>query len=94
MQQNKRVCLQVEEIKNFNHWKSVMVLGDYQELNEERDRYNAIKVLNNNHLQLKEIAENNLKEFSSDKSRSIFYRIIIDGKEGRFENEKHKATSL
>ncbi len=95
MRQNKRVCFQVDDVKNFITWKSVMVLGEYQELVEERDRYDAMKEFVDRMLHIKiketvlipglaeEIANSNMK----GNARPVFYRIIIDEKNGRYEVE-------
>jgi len=38
MRENPDICFQVDEIKNFSSWKSVIVRGQYQELTDERNR--------------------------------------------------------
>src|SRR3954453_18994958 len=43
MRQNKRVCFLVDEVVDFTNWKSVMVLGEYQELKDIRERLPAMK---------------------------------------------------
>lgn len=92
---NKRICLQVDEIKDFANWVSVMVLGQYREITEEWERYQAIKLFVDNHLHLKitnasllakQKEQQEQLQAKSDK-RPIIYRIIIDEKNGRFENE-------
>ena len=94
MRKNKRVCLQVDEINKDINWRSVLLLGDYQELIEERDRHNAMKLFVDRYLHLKmkdpaitsEIKGlGNLEQ--QENSRPVFYRILIDEKSGRFENE-------
>jgi len=97
MRKNKRVCLQVDEVKKNVHWKSVLIHGEYQELHDERERYNAMKLFveRNLHLKLKEkvilpvTAEEWEQKHSQEKSKTVFYRIVIDEKTGRFENEYH-----
>ena len=93
MRQNKRVCFQVDAIENFSKWKSVMILGEYQELDDERERSYAIKALVKRMLYFK-ISEPGLKQntpeqkpYSMANSKPIIYRIIIDEKSGRQENE-------
>ena len=92
MQKNARVCLQVDEVKDDKNWKSVMVLGEYQELNDEQDLNNAIKSFNDRRLFLK-LSEPILSQAGNEQMdirlkdpASIIYRIVIDKKEGRFEN--------
>jgi nitroimidazol reductase NimA-like FMN-containing flavoprotein (pyridoxamine 5'-phosphate oxidase superfamily) len=94
MRENKRVCLQVDEVKKNMHWKSVMIHGEYQELEDERERYNAMKsfVDRNLHLKVKEriilpvtTAERE-QDHLRENSKAVFYRIVIDEKNGRFED--------
>ena len=95
MRQNGRVCFQVDEVKNFINWKSVMIMGVYQELEDERERYNAMKALmdRNLHLKINETAflygtteQRNHQQLPGN-SRPAIYRIVIDEKNGRYENE-------
>ena len=94
MRKNKRICLQVDEINKDINWRSVLLLGDYQELVEERDRHNAMKLFVDRylHVKMKDPAITygikslgNLEQ--QENSRPVFYRILIDEKSGRFENE-------
>lgn len=36
MRKNPKVCFEVDEMKSFVWWKSVIVWGEYQELTDER----------------------------------------------------------
>ena len=45
MRQNNRVCLQVDEVRGFEHWKSVMMQGLFEEVEDAREWYHAIKFL-------------------------------------------------
>ena len=42
---NPQVCLQVEEIKDATHWKSVMVIGQANELTSAEESQRAMKLL-------------------------------------------------
>ena len=45
MRNNPRVCFQVDEIENMTSWRSVIIWGEYQEL-EQDDEYQAgLKIL-------------------------------------------------
>jgi uncharacterized protein len=95
MQQNNRVCFQVEEITNFSNWKSVMTLGLYQELTDERDRRYAMKLLMDRmlHIKISElsastgIAVKKATPGAPENMRPVIYRIVINEKTGRFEKE-------
>ncbi len=95
MQQNNRVCFQVENIQSFSNWKSVMALGLYQELTDERDRRYAMKLLTDRMLHLKisdlsattGIGVKNATPGARENRRPVIYRIVIAEKTGRFEKE-------
>src|SRR6476659_6913400 len=44
MRANPHVCFEVDEMKDLVHWKSVIAWGVYQELEDERDRYYAMRL--------------------------------------------------
>lgn len=92
MRLNKRVCLQVEEVNDFVHWKSIMILGEFQELLDTRERYAAIKGFVDHMLHLK--PESNEMVYAkkylvspnfNDGRNYIIYRIVIDEITGRYE---------
>lgn len=95
MQQNKRVCLQVDEVRDHRNWKSVMVLGEYQEVKDEEEYNDTSKAFADRRLFLK-ISESSVMSDdddqeeemqSTDDSNPVIFRIIIDEKNGRFEND-------
>lgn len=45
MRANPRVCLQVDEIKDQLHWKSVIAYGTYEEIKDASERSRAINLL-------------------------------------------------
>lgn len=83
MRKHPYVCFQIEEIKDFTHWKSVIVWGIYQEMTEERDRSYATKLFSQHNIHMK------LDDHPTHKkiTRSVIYRIVIDERTGRFEKE-------
>ena len=93
MRQNSRVCLQVDEIVDHENWRSVMVLGDFQELHDERERSNAMKAFVDRQMHVK-ITRANLSTNKDDQGgdagldkerRPVIFRIVIDEKTGRYE---------
>ena len=94
MRKNNRVCFQVDEMKNHTNWKSVMVLGEYQEVNDEQECYHAMKAFADRRLFLKKsesalllrINEQGTNMQVKNESRPVIYRILIDEKKGRYEN--------
>ena len=95
MQQNKRVCLQVDEVRDDNNWKSVMVLGEYQEVEDEREYNDASRAFADRRF-FPKISEASIISDTNDEeegiklagdSKPVIFRIVIDEKIGRFENE-------
>lgn len=94
MQRNKRVCFQVDEVKDFVHWKSVMILGQYQELHHSREKYSAMKLFSEHMIHLKTIKQDAGREFQkklmhpdfTNELQYVIYRIVIDEISGRYED--------
>jgi len=84
-----KVCFEVDEIKNLCNWKSVILWGEYQELNSERERYYAMRLFTERMIQLKTVnaALQKLHPQNNNNVRPVFYRIVIAHITGRFENE-------
>ena len=95
MRKNPKVCFQVDEVQNFTNWKSVILWGTYQELTDEKERYNAMKIFVERMLKLKissaspspeaEISRFHPRQAGSVKP--VIYRIIIEERTGRYEKE-------
>jgi len=96
MRKNPKVCFEVDEMKSFVWWKSVIVWGEYQELTDERERYYAMRLFVDRMMHIKisktaiapEMAEGRVHLRSPGNVRPIIYRIVITEKTGRFENEQ------
>lgn len=95
MRKNPDVCFEVDEMKSFTNWKSVIAWGEYQELTNERDRYYAMKLFVDRMMHTKisataippETTEKTVHPHSSGNIKPIVYRIVIAEKTGRYENE-------
>jgi len=95
MRKNHSVCFEVDEMKTFTNWKSVIAWGEYQELTEERDRYYAMKLFVDRTLRMKisetaippEITEKRVHPRSPGNIRPVVYRIVLSEKTGRYEND-------
>jgi len=96
MRRNSDVCFEVDEIKNASSWKSVIAWGEYQELTEERSRYQAMKLFVQRMLHLKITKSDTISHSTentgnitlhSSNQRSVIYRIVLTEKTGRFENQ-------
>ena len=95
MRKNPQVCFEVDEMKNFTNWKSVIVWGEYQELHDERDRYYAMKLFVDRMIRMKisetaippEISEQRVHPRSPGNIKPIVYRIVISESTGRYEKD-------
>lgn len=93
MRKNPNVCFQVDEIRDFTHWKSVIAWGEYKELTDEHERYNAMKLFIERTLHLKisetaippELSEYRVHPRSPGNIKPVIYRIILTEKTGRYE---------
>ena len=96
MRKNPQVCFEVDEMKSFTNWKSVIAWGEYQELTDERDRYYAMKLFVDRMMHMKiseaaippEITEKKVNPGLPGSIKPIVYRIVITEKTGRFESEE------
>lgn len=43
LRENPRVCLQVDEIKDANHWRSAIAFGRFEEVTDEGERDEAVR---------------------------------------------------
>ena len=95
MRKNPQVCFEVDEIKNFTNWKTVIAWGEYQELHDERDRYYAMKLFVDRVIRMKisetaippEISEQRVHPRSPGNIKPIIYRIVISESTGRYEKD-------
>ena len=93
MRKNPTVCFQVDVVKDFTNWKSVIAQGVYYELTDERERYEAMKLFVERTLFLKisdtaippELSEFRVHPRSPGNIRPVIYRIILTEKTGRYE---------
>lgn len=94
MRKNPDICFEVDEMKSFTSWKSVIIWGRFQELTDEEERYTAMKLFVDRMMHLKisetaippEITEKRVHPRSPGNINPIIYRIVILEKTGRFEN--------
>lgn len=93
MRKNPQVCFQVDDIKSFTHWKSVIAWGEFRELTDEHDRYMAIKLFVDRTLRLKisetamppELFEQRVHPRSPGNIKPVIYQITLTEKTGRYE---------
>jgi nitroimidazol reductase NimA-like FMN-containing flavoprotein (pyridoxamine 5'-phosphate oxidase superfamily) len=94
MRKNPGICFEVDEMKNFTNWRSVVLWGQYQELKDEMERYYAMKLFVDRMLHLKisetarppEITGSRVHPHAYENVKPVIYRLVITEKTGRFEN--------
>jgi uncharacterized protein len=95
MRTNPEVCFEVDEMKNFTNWRSVIVMGQYQEITGERERYEAMKLFVDKMLKMKiretavppELTADRVHPRTPVNIRPVIYRIIITERSGRYEKD-------
>ena len=95
MRKNPSVCFEVDEMKSFTNWKSVIAWGRYEEIKEEMEKYRAMKLFVDRMMHLKfsetaqlpEISEQRVHPRSPGVIKPVVYRIVISEKTGRFESD-------
>ncbi|RYY62576.1 MAG: pyridoxamine 5'-phosphate oxidase family protein [Chitinophagaceae bacterium] len=91
MRKNPVVCFEVDETKRLSDWRSVIAFGHFEELEQEDDVSQALKILHQRELPL--LASQTMQLTSQwpfpavkdDGIEGIFCRITITAKSGRFE---------
>ncbi len=91
MRKNPHVCLEVDIIDNMANWRSVVVIGLYQELVDEHDRKKSLTLLTEKVMPL--ITSQTVKpkqptlssQIIEKEKRPILFRIKIKEKTGRYE---------
>ena len=95
MRKNPQVCFEVDEVKDFMNWRSVIVWGEYQEITDTMERYRAMKFFVGHTLKVKisetamtpEMSEMRIHPAYNSNMKPVIYRIVIQEKTGRYEKE-------
>lgn len=93
MRTNPRVCFEVDDIKSYNHWRSVVAWGVYEELTDPDALAHAYQSFSDQMLQTKTEASapppETLARRAHDSipptSPTIFYKIHFTKITGRYE---------
>lgn len=87
MRANPRVCLEVDEIRDFDEWVSVVVVGSYEELDGrpgcEEARREAARLLRRNAEWASPSLASALIHDRRDPPSGIVYRIRVEAMTGR-----------
>jgi nitroimidazol reductase NimA-like FMN-containing flavoprotein (pyridoxamine 5'-phosphate oxidase superfamily) len=94
MRKNPKVCFQVDEMNNMADWKSVLAWGEFEELNDQKERNTGLRILLKRSLPIISSITTHLGEawpFSVDDPNGldnipgVVFRIFLKEKTGRFE---------
>lgn len=92
MRQNPNVCFQVDTMENMTNWRSVIIWGTYEELNNKKEQQVGLEIMMNR-LAPFIISETvrpsqespHAPEVVEKKLKAVAYRIKVIEKTGRFE---------
>jgi len=95
MRNNPDICFEVDEVQSFTNWRSVILWGIYQELCDERSRYDVMKAFTEKILHIKvanpvhflEVSKSDSGNVHYSSTKPVIYRIVINERTGRFEKE-------
>lgn len=94
MRQNPHVCFEVDELTDFTNWKSVIVFGRYQEIEEVEEKKEVMDAFVNSmmHIKLSETAL--LPEIHKQRLHprtgpldTVIFKILIEKMTGRYETD-------
>lgn len=96
MRKNPAVCFETDHLENMANWKSVICWGEFEELNDEDEKREAIEKLMSRPLPL--VVSDTVKitstwPFSPNQGEDvegILYRIRLTKKTGRYEQKAEK----
>ncbi len=93
MRKNPSICFEVEEMVNMANWRSVIIQGIYEELNEKEEKTKAMQTLLNRYLPVISSVTTHLGShwpFQPDdimQIQGVVFRIVIKEKTGRYEKQ-------
>lgn len=73
---HSRSCVQIDEVQDDFHWRSVIAFGDFQEIRDEAERQQAMRKLLNNFPQLTPV--DSFVRLDAVTSEVVVFRICID----------------
>ncbi len=91
MRQNPRVCFEVYEMTDMANWRSVLIQGDYEELQDKTERAHALHLLMQRNVPVGTSATHHMSNEwpfepdDPDEIDGIVFRIVAKRKTGTFE---------
>lgn len=94
MHSNPEVCFEVDEIESFTSWKTVIAWGKFEEIIDEKEKWEAMELFLA-HLMYVKVSETAQPPETSETRRhprsmvnTVVYKINISNMTGRFENDE------
>ncbi|MFL5808013.1 MAG: pyridoxamine 5'-phosphate oxidase family protein [Flavisolibacter sp.] len=91
MRRDPDVCFEVDDLRDMSNWQSVIAWGRFEEITDEYERKQAVRVLMRRKLPIASSITTHLGEnwpFYSEASEAIdgiVFRIVLTERTGRFE---------
>ena len=86
MRKNSSICIQVEEVQDFFHWKSVIAWGKFEELKEDRAS-SAMRLLIRKVVGKGDAISPLELDLTAQLESTIIYQMKVDSISGRFESK-------
>jgi nitroimidazol reductase NimA-like FMN-containing flavoprotein (pyridoxamine 5'-phosphate oxidase superfamily) len=95
MRKNPQICFQVDEMKDMANWKSVIAWGDFEEITNEEEKIQALKILLKRRLPIPSSITTHLGKtwpFTANgpavlkEIPGIVFKITLTEKTGKFES--------
>lgn len=95
MRRNHQVCFEVDEIRDFTNWKSVIVFGRYVEIEDEEEKKEVMDAFINSTMRIKLSETALLPEIHKARLHprtgpldTVIFKIVIDKMTGRYESDQ------
>lgn len=93
MRANPQVCFEVDDVKDFTNWKSVILWGEYEEITDADEKNEVMQQFVDRVMRLKisetalppETTETRLHPRSPGVIKPVIYKIVIQEMTGRYE---------
>lgn len=94
MRQNPQVCFEVDEMKDFTNWRSVIIFGRYVEITEEEEQRKVMDEYVESMMRIKLSETALLPEIHAARLHprngpleTVIYKIVVESMSGRFESD-------
>lgn len=84
MRKNPEVCVQVDKVQDFYHWKSAIAWGKFEELHDD-EAARAMRMLIMKMNQASELGSSLALDMTAQIESAIIYKIKVKSITGRFE---------